>query len=309
MSVGASLRGCVSRPAVARWSWLCACVAVAGGAGCDEQPNTVPAFSWASTGGQSGMATGPSESGSAGVVDIEGFWAIYANEMDGTVVSLSVDHSQVTGRGCLSGWQAPPTDPFPFSQCGEITGIVEGHTVSFEFDFGGPGPENTYGVKALLLEGGERMNGEHHYYMADPTQPDSGAEKRYFRTSPATVFRPPPAVDDRQWPWAALPDQVRGALAGASVSLLAGAPVGEFTPGVAYALDTAFGGIRGDLGVFAPVDLSYDYPEPGVIVVNAGPAPQPEPGRPVRLVIEVRDQKLFSVEAELPDGQMSSFAP
>jgi len=102
---------------------------------------------------------------------------------------------------------------------------------------------------------------------------------------------------------------VRTALAGARVSLLTGAGAGEFTPGVAYALQTAWGGISGDLGVFAPVDLSYDYSEPGVIVVNAGPAPQPESGRPMRLVIEVRDQTLVSVQAELPDGQMASFAP
>jgi hypothetical protein len=154
-------------------------------------------------------------------------------------------------------------------------------------------------VKAQLLEGGKRMNGEHYYYTADPTQPDSGAEKRGLATFPATVFRPPPAaISDAQWPWPAPPDQVRAALQGARVSLLAGAPAGEYTPGVAYALQTAWGGLSGDLGVFAPV-----------IVVNAGPAPQPEPGRPVRLVIEVRDQKLVSAQAELPDGQMASFAP
>jgi hypothetical protein len=260
------------------------------------------------------MAMGASASGSAGVglepyVDIEGFWAIYAKEMDGTVVSLSVDRGKVTGRGCLSGWQDPPA-PDPFNQCGEISGTAEGNTVSFEFNFGGPGPWNTYGVKAQLLEGGKRMNGEHYYYTADPTQPDSGAEKRGLATFPATVFRPPPAaISDAQWPWPAPPDQVRAALQGARVSLLAGAPAGEYTPGVAYALQTAWGGLSGDLGVFAPVDLSYDYPEPGMIVVNAGPAPQPEPGRPVRLVIEVRDQKLVSAQAELPDGQMASFAP
>jgi hypothetical protein len=154
------------------------------------------------------------------------------------------------------------------------------------------------------------MNGEHYYYTADPTQPDSGAAKHNFRTSPATLFRPPPAdVNDRHWPWDPLPDEVSSALRGARVSLLAGAPAGELTPGVAYALDPAWGGISGDLGVFAPVDLSYGYPEPGVIVVNAGPAPQPEPGHPVRLMIEVRDQQVVSVEAELPDGQMASLAP
>jgi hypothetical protein len=317
MSAGTSFLGCVSRPAVARWSWLCACVALAGGAGCaDVQPNDpLAAFSQAGTAGQAGMATGPSESGSAGVglepyVDIQGFWAIYAQEMDGTVVSLSVDRSKVTGRGCLSGWVPPPDSDDPLSQCGEITGTAEGNTVRFEFNFGGPGPENTYGVKAQLLEGGERMNGEHYYYTADPTQPDSGAEKHDLRSFPATVFRPPPAsVNDRHWPWDPPPDEVGSALQGARVSLPTGAPAGEFTPGVAYALDTAWGGISGDLGVFAPVDLSYDYPEPGVVVVNAGPAPQADPGLPVRLVIEVRDQMLVSVQAELPDGQMSSFAP
>ncbi len=313
MSVGTSLLGWVSRPALAGWSWLGACVAVAGGAGCtDVHPNTFPAFSQAGTAGQSGVGTG--ESGGAGVglepsVDISGFWGIYANAMDGTVVSLSVNDGKVTGRGCLSGWKDPP-EPAPFNQCGDITGTVEGDTVSFEFDFNGPGPENIFGVKAELLKGGKRMNGEHYFYKADPTQPDSGAKKSYFRSAPTTVFRAPPnPVNDPRWPWPRLPEQVGPALDRVSVSLLAGAPASDFTPGVVYTLETAFGGIGGDLGVFAPVDLSYEYPEPGVVVIKAGPAPQPEPGRPVRLVLEVRDQKVVSVEAELPDGQMASFAP
>jgi hypothetical protein len=276
----------------------------------DVHSNPRPAFSQTGTAGQGGIATG----GGAGVglepyVDIQGFWAIYSNEMDGTVVALSVDHGKVTGRGCLSGW-VPPPDTDPFSQCGEISGSAEGNTVSFEFNFGGPGPWNTYGVKAQPLESGERMNGEHYYYTAGAAQPDSGAEKRDLVTFPATVFRPPPAaVNDGRWPWAAFPDEVASAFQGARVSLLADAPAGELTPGVAYTVEPAWGGIRGDLGVFAPVDLSYDYPEPGVIIVNAGPAPQPEPSRPVRLAIELRDQKLVSVEAELPDGQLASFAP
>jgi hypothetical protein len=63
------------------------------------------------------------------------------------------------------------------------------------------------------------------------------------------------------------------------------------------------------LGVFAPVDVTYEYPETGVLVIHAGPVAQPDPDAPVSLEIEAHDGRVVSVEAELATGEKPSFAP
>jgi len=230
--------------------------------------------------------------------------------MDGTVVELHADGDTLSGRGCLSGWIESPT-PDPWIQCGDIRGAIDGNLVSFDFLFGQPGPWDTYGVRAQLLESGVRMNGEHSYYTAGSPMPEAGAPKSNLWTGPVTVFRPPqPVANDQQWPFSAVPMDVRRALdAPAQVRLLGDAPQGPYSPGTRYELRTVWGGFQGQLGVFAPVDVSYERPEPGVIVVHAGPVPQPEPDRPLALTIEIRDEQVVSIEAMLASGEKASFAP
>ena len=126
------------------------------------------------------------------------------------------------------------------------------------------------------------------------------------------MFRPPlpPANDDPNWPFSPLPQEVTSPLALMGwVTLLGDAPPGKFTPGTPYQLKTMWGGLLGDLGVFAPVDVTYEYPETGVLVIHAGPVAQPNPDAPVSLEIDVRDGRVVSIEAELATGEMLSFAP
>lgn len=50
--------------------------------------------------------------------------------------------------------------------------------------------------------------------------------------------------------------EVRSALASVGqLTLLGDVPTGKFNPGTSYELETAWGGLQGDLGLFAPVDL------------------------------------------------------
>jgi hypothetical protein len=93
------------------------------------------------------------------------------------------------------------------------------------------------------------------------------------------------------------------------VTLLGDAPAGKFSPGLSYELETAWEGLRGDLGVFAPVDLTYEYPEAGVLVLHAGPVTQLDPADPVSLEIEIRNRRVVSIEAALATGELLSFAP
>jgi hypothetical protein len=293
---------------VREYWWLGAVLPFVGAVGCaDESPAAQPDF------GPRTTSPGPSTAGSAGAPTshppIDGFWATFANEMDGTVVKLQADGNQVTGRGCLSGWQEP-SDADGYNQCGAITGTIEGNQVSFAFDFGGPAPWDTYEVDAQLLDSGTRMNGEHSYYTAGSPMPQRGATKANLSTGPVTVFRPPtPAAGDRQWPWSEVPIDVRSALARTPEVTLISAPAGKFSSGTSYELETVWGGLHGDVGVFAPVDLAYERPEAGVIVVRGGPAPQAEPDSPVGLTIEIRDEQVVSIEAELASGEKLSFAP
>lgn len=239
---------------------------------------------------------------------IDGFWAIYANRMDGTVVRLHADGNTLTGRGCVSGCQEP-SDADGNSQCGELTGTIDGDEVSFEFYFGRPSPWDKYGLHAQLLEGGVRMNGE-QYLTGPPTTPSGPSN--YFQGGPVTVFRPPePVANDFEWPWGSpAPMEVGSALAPVLlVTLVGDAPAGRFVPGASYKLETLWGGLLGELGVFAPVDLAYERPEAGVIIVHAGPAPQAEADDPIGLTIEIRDERVVSIGAELASGQKLSFGP
>lgn len=277
-----------------------------GAVGCADESQTEPRPDFS----QAPKSPLPPSTGSAGSSpaspSIDGFWATYANEMDGTVVKLQANGRQVTGRGCLSGWLEPSAAD-RFNQCGEISGSIEGDQISFEFEFGGPGPWDTYGVHAQVLESGTRMNGEHEYYTAGSLS----APKSNVSTGPVTVFRPPQRAErEPQWPFTPAPMDVLSALAQApQIALLGATPAGRFAPGTRYQLETSWGGLRGDIGVFAPVDLTYDRHEAGVLVVHAGPAPQAESDSPVSLTIEIRDQQVASVEAELASGEKLSFAP
>jgi hypothetical protein len=257
-------------------------------------------------GGGSGGGGGAGGGARTSNLDIEGFWATYADMMDGTVVSLHASGNVITGRGCLSGWQEK-------SQCGDITGTVEGNQVNFEFPFpfGGSVVLYNYGVNVQLVTGGARMNGEQYYYEASLPRPQPGATEAAPHTTPAILFRPPPQSDhDRQWPFDPVPMEAGSALTKMRwVTMLGDAPAGKFTPGTSYELKTDWGGLRGDLGLFAPVDLTYEYPEDGVLVIHAAQVAQLAPDSPVSLEIEVRDTKVVSVEAELATGEMLSFAP
>jgi hypothetical protein len=241
---------------------------------------------------------------------IEGFWATYANEMDATVVELHADGDRVSGRGCLSGWQEPSTND-ALNQCGELSGSIAGNQVSFAFNFGGPGPWDTYAVDAQMLEGGVRMNGTHSYYTGGSSPPQPDDAKSNVSTGPATVFRPPQRdVNDPQWPFETVPVEVGTALARTpNVTFLGTKNAGKFTPATSYRLETIWGGIRGELGVFAPVDLKYEHLAAGVVVVHAGPIAQPEPDSPIALEIEIHDGQLTSLKATPPSGEELSFAP
>lgn len=92
-----------------------------GGLGCHDEPAPSPP---SSSEGPSGTGSNPTSN-----LDIEGFWATYANDMDGTVVSLRADGNAITGRGCLAGWRASSAADAS-SQCGEILGTVEGDQVN-----------------------------------------------------------------------------------------------------------------------------------------------------------------------------------
>jgi hypothetical protein len=137
------------------WSWLGAILLLVSAAGCNDDS---PRETIIRIGGGGGGGTGGAGTSN---LDIEGFWATYANEgeMDGTVVSLHAAGSTITGRGCLSGWQALDEGS---SQCGAIIGTVEGNQVNFEFYFGGGLSWDSYGVSVQPLRSGARMNGEHY---------------------------------------------------------------------------------------------------------------------------------------------------
>jgi hypothetical protein len=289
-------------------SWVGALLLLVSAVGCNPPSETVIMIIGGGGGGGSGAGGGGAEGGSAGTsnVNIEGFWATYASKMDGTVVSLHANGNAITGRGCLSGWLT--TDGV--SQCGAITGTVEGNQVNFEFYFGGDPSLDTYGVSVQALPSGARMNGEHYYYGAGSPTPPPGATKANRWRIPATLFRPPTPPEGLSWPWFSLPQEVTGPLALAPwVTLLGDAPAGKYTPGTFYQLETLWGGLQGDLGLFAPVDVTYESPETGVLVIHAGPVAQLDPDAPVSLEIEVRDGRLVSIEAELATGETPSFAP
>jgi hypothetical protein len=265
-----------------------------GSSGCNGQPAPAPGPPSFPEAGASGTSPVPTSN-----LDIEGFWAIYANDMEPTVVSLHANGNAITGRGCLSGWLESTGDDASH-QCGAITGTLNGSQVSFEFYFGTGTPWDTYGVSVQSLASGARMNGDHYFYRAkSPTNLWKG---------PATLFRPPLSPADESWPVSPLPMEVSSARLG-PVTLLGEAPAGKFIPGSPYELETAWEGLRGDLGVFAPVDLTYEYPEAGVLLLHAGPVAQLDPGDPVSLEIEVRDGRVVSIEAALATGEMLSFAP
>jgi hypothetical protein len=286
-------------------SWLGAVLVVVSAVGCNDEP---PSETIVRVGGGGGGGGGGGARASN--LDIEGFWATYANEMDATVVSLHANGNAITGRGCLSGWPESTAND-AFDQCGEITGTVEGSQVSFQFYFAGPDRWNTYGVSVQPLPSGARMNGEHYYYQAQSPTPTPGATKANLWKGPATLFRAPlrPA-DEPNWPFQPLPQEVTSALAAMRwVTLLGDAPAGKFTPGTSYELETMWGGLQGDLGVFAPVDVTYEYPETGVLKIHAGPVAQPDPDAPISLEIEVRDERAVSIEAGLATGEVASFAP
>lgn len=154
------------------------------------------------------------------------------------------------------------------------------------------------------------MNGEHYYYLAGSPTPPAEATKTIVWEQPATLFRcPTPSYDD-PLPYSHAPMEVESALGNlGGVALLGDAPAGKYTPGVSYRLKEWWGGLQGDLGVFAPVDLTYEYPETGVIVVHAEQAAQLYPDAPVSLEIELRDAHVVSVAATLATGEMLSFAP
>jgi hypothetical protein len=274
--------------------------------GCADDPAEPQRPDFAETAGAGGE---PATSHTSNA-PIEGFWATYANEMDGTVVELHADGDHVSGRGCLSGWQEPsPNDAL--NQCGEISGSIEGNQLSFAFNFGGPGPWDTYAVDAQLLESGMRMNGTHSYYAGGSSPPQLDDIKTDVSTGPATVFRPLPRdLNDPQWPFDKVPTELSGALARSPhVTFQGTSNAGKFTPATSYRIETIWGGIRGELGVFAPVDLKYEHPGAGVVVVHAGPIAQPEPDRPIALTLEIRDGHLMSVRATPPSGPELSFAP
>ena len=282
-------------------------------AGCNDEPPWEIVIIGGSGGGGGGNRAGGGGGGASGGgaggagtdnLYIEGFWATYANDMDGTVVFLHADGNAITGRGCLSGWSR---GDYGSSQCGAITGTVEGNQVNFEFYFGRGLGWDTYGVSVQPLASGARMNGEHYYYQAESPTPGVTKDNRW--QGPATLFRPPLSpADEPNWP-SSLPQEVTSPLALVSVTLLGDAPAGKFTPGTAYQLDTMWGGLQGDLGVFAPVDVTYEYPEAGVLVIHAGPVAQPDPDAPVSLEIEAHDGRVVSIEAELATGETPSFAP
>jgi hypothetical protein len=259
--------------------------------GCNDEP--VPSRPSFQEAGASGTSPVPTSN-----VDIEGFWATYANDMEPTVVSLHANGNVITGRGCLSGWLESTADDASH-QCGEITGTVDGNQVNFEFYFGAGIPWDTYGVSVQWLASGARMNGDHYFYQAkSPSNLWKG---------PATLFRPPLSPANKSWPVSPLPMEVSSARMG-PVTLLGDAPAGKFIPGTSYELESAWEGLRGDLGIFAPVDLTYAYPEVGVLVLHAGPVAQLDPGGPVSLEIEMRDGRVVSIEAALATGEMLSFA-
>lgn len=271
--------------------------------GCNEPPSETIVDVVGGVGGSGGGSGGGGGAPTSNLA-IEGFWATYADRMDGTVVYLSANGNVITGRGCLSGWQEN-------SQCGDITGTVEGNQVNFEFYFGTGLAWDTYGVNVQLVTSSARMNGEQYYYEANPPTPQLGATEAGRWKVPAILFRPPPqSDDDHRWPFEPVPMEARSALTKmGGVTLLGDAPAGKYTPGTSYELKTDWGGLLGDLGLFAPVDLTYEYPEDGVLVVHADQVAQLDPDSPVSLEIEVRDTSVVSVEAELATGEMLSFAP
>jgi hypothetical protein len=290
-------------------SWLGALLLLVSAVGCTEPSETVIIIGGGGGGGSSGGGSSGAGSSGAGTgnLGIEGFWAIYANDMDGTVVSLQVDGNAITGRGCVSGWSAIDHGS---SQCGAITGTVEGNQVNFEFYFGEGLPWDTYGVSVQALASGARMNGEHYYYGAGSPTPSPGATKASLAKRPATLFRPPLPPEGLSWPWFSLPQEVTSPLVLArGVTLLGDAPAGKFSPGTSYRLATLWGGLQGDLGLFAPVDVTYEYPETGVLVIHAGPVAQLDPDGAVSLEIQVRDGRVVSIEAELATGEKPTFAP
>ena len=154
------------------------------------------------------------------------------------------------------------------------------------------------------------MNGEHFYYQAQSPTPTPGETKANLWKGLATLFRAPrPLAHRPDWPFPQLPQEVKSALATVRwVTLLGDAPAGKFTPGTTYELETMWGGLQGDLGVFAPVDVTYEYPETGVVKIHAGPVAQPDPDSPISLEIEVRDARAVSIEAGLATGAVASFA-
>jgi hypothetical protein len=274
--------------------------------GCTEPSETVIIIVGGGGGDNSGGGGAGGGDAGTGNLGIEGFWATYANEMDGTVVSLQTNGNAITGRGCLSGW---PTMDNGSSQCGAITGTIEGNQVNFEFYFGDDPSLDTYGV-SVQLASGARMNGEHYYYHAGSPTPSPGATKANLRKFPATLFRPLMPPEGLSWPWFSLPQEVTSPLVRAPwVTLLGDAPAGKFTSGTSYRLETLWGGLQGDLGLFAPVDVTYEFPETGELVIHAGPVAQLDPDGAVSLEIQVRDGRMVSLEAELPTGEKPSFAP